>query len=63
MMPPSSHADARLQEIAELLAEAILRGRFRRKRKRNRREFSPENPLALSAASSAHVPSQDGERV
>ena len=60
---PVQDGDDRLDEVAELLAEAILRARLRRDRKRNVHRKRPDNPLALSAATSAHASdsSRDGE--
>jgi len=57
----------RLDEVAELLAEGILRARLRHFRPTRRRPRSERNPLELCPPSSAHAsnPSRegDGERV
>jgi hypothetical protein len=55
-------AEDRLDEVAQLLAEAILRSRLRRNRKGDTRRKQSENRLALSATPSAHGSSPDGER-
>ena len=56
--------DSRLDEVAELLAEGILRARLRRNRKRNDRREQSGNCLALCPTASAHASdsSRDGDR-
>ncbi len=51
----SMDTDERLQEVARLLAEAILRSRLRRFLKRNATCGTREVVLELSATSSAHA--------
>ena len=62
-MTADTPPEDRLDEVAELLAEAILRVRLRRQRKRNVHRKPPDNPLAPSAGQSAHASnaSQQGE--
>ncbi len=68
MISSSDHietdADDRLDQVARLLAEAILRHRLRLFLKRNATSGTRENVLALPASSSAHAceTSRNGER-
>ena len=68
MIPPgyanSLSADERLGEVAQILAMGALRARLRELRSRRKASKLRDNPLELSAPSSAHAleRSRDGER-
>jgi len=55
MIPVPDSAQERLDEVAELLAEGLLRARLRRKRRSNLRRRDREKDLAVSAESSVHA--------
>jgi hypothetical protein len=57
----SATAEDRLDEVAELLAEGILRARLRRNRKGDTRRKATDNCLALAASPSLHGSSRAGE--